>query len=53
MASRFDYRSVAGQCKKENCFEGGEPYAFGLAIDERCGKGTAAKLYKLSKTAKQ
>jgi hypothetical protein len=30
-----------------------KPYEFGLAIDERFGKGTAAKLFKLSKTTKQ
>lgn len=53
MATRFDYRNVASQCKKENHFEGGKPYEFGLAIDERFGKGTAAKLFKLSKTTKQ
>jgi hypothetical protein len=50
MATRFDFRNVAGQCKKENRFEGGNPYEFGLAIDERFGKGPAAKLFKLSKT---
>ena len=49
MATRFDYRNVAGQCKKENRFEGGEPYEFGIAIDERFGKGTAAKLSKTTK----
>jgi|KBSMisStaDraftv2_1062788.scaffolds.fasta_scaffold162082_1 hypothetical protein len=49
MATRFDYRNVAGGCKKENRFEGRKPYEFGLAIDGRFGKGTAAKLFKLSK----
>ena len=53
MATRFDYRNVAGQCKKENRFEGGKPYEFGLEIDKRFGKGTAEKLFKLSKTIKQ
>ena len=53
MATRFDYRNVAGQCKKENRFEGGEPYEFGIAIGERFGNGAAAKLFKLSKTTKQ
>jgi Bacteriophage Lambda NinG protein len=53
MAPRFDYRNVAGQRKKENRFEGGKPYEFGLAIDERFGKGTATRLFKLSKTTKQ
>jgi len=53
VATRFDYRNVAGQCKKANRFEGGKPYEFGLAIDERFGKGTAARLFKLSKTTEE
>ena len=53
MATRFDQRNVAGQCKKENRFEGGRPYEFGIAIEQNFGKGTAAKLFKLSKTTKQ
>jgi hypothetical protein len=39
--------------QEKNRFEGGKPYEFALAIDERFGKGTAAKLFKLSKTIKQ
>jgi Bacteriophage Lambda NinG protein len=53
MATRFDSRSVAGRCKKENRFEGGKPYEFRLAIDKKFGRGTAAKLFKLSKTTTQ
>ena len=47
MATRFDYRNVAGQCKKENRFEGGKPSKFGLAT----GKGTQ-RLFQ-SSTAKE
>jgi hypothetical protein len=47
MATRFDYRNVAGGCKKENRFEGRKPYEFGLAIDGRFGKGTAAKQWEI------
>jgi hypothetical protein len=39
--------------QKCNRFEGGRPYEFGIAIDKRWGKGTAARLYKLSQTTKQ
>ncbi len=53
MATRFDYRNVAKQGQKENRFEGGKPYEFGLYIDKKWGKGTAQKLYKLSKTSWQ
>lgn len=53
MATRFDYRNVAGQCKKENRFEGGKPYEFGLAIDKIFGKGRTQRLFKLSETSKQ
>ena len=53
MATRYDYRNVAPQCKKCNRFEGGRPYEFGLAIDKQWGKGTAQKLYKKSQTIKQ
>ena len=52
MATRSDYRNLAGQCKEENCSEGGEPYEFGLAIDEKFCDGTAQQ-HRLSKTAKQ
>lgn len=49
MATRFDYRNVAKQGQKENRFEGGKPYEFGLYIDRKWGRGTAKKLYRLSK----
>ncbi len=26
MATRFDYRNLAGHCKEENCSEGGKSY---------------------------
>ena len=45
MATRLDYRNVAGQCKKEDRFEGGKPYEFGIRDRrEYSAKGTAAKL---------
>jgi hypothetical protein len=53
MATRFDYRNVAGQCREENRFEGGRPYEFALAIDKKFGKGIAQKLYKLSHISRQ
>jgi hypothetical protein len=53
VATRFDYRSLAGQCKTENRFEGGKPSEFGIAIDTNFGKGTAQQLFNLSKTTKQ
>jgi hypothetical protein len=48
MATRFDYKNVAKQGVKENRFEGGKPYEFGLYIDKTWGAGTAKKLYKIS-----
>jgi hypothetical protein len=48
MATRFDYKNVAKQGVKENRFEGGKPYEFGLFIDKKWGKGTAQKLYRRS-----
>ena len=52
MATRFDCRDLAGQCKKENRFEGGKPSEFGIAIDTNFGKGTAQQLFNLSQTTK-
>ena len=49
MATRFDYKNVAGQCKKDNRFSGGLPFEFGLFIDKTWGKGTAKFLYERSK----
>ena len=48
MATRFNYKNVAKQCRKCNRFEGGRLYEFALFIDERWGEGTAKELYKLS-----
>jgi hypothetical protein len=48
MATRFDYRNVAGQCKKDNRFNGGLPYEFGIFIDRTWGEGTAKELFNLS-----
>jgi len=53
VATRFDSRNVAGHCKEENRFEGGQLYEFELALDKKFGKGTAQQLFKLSKTIKQ
>ena len=53
MATRLDYRILAGQCKKENRSEGGKPYEFGIPIDTNLGKGMAQQLFNLSKTTKQ
>ena len=52
MATRLDYRNVAGRCKKENRFEGGKPYEFAIRREIR-KRHTTAKLFKLSKTTKQ
>jgi hypothetical protein len=41
MATRSDYRNLAGQCNEENRFQGGKSYEFGIAIDTNFGKGTA------------
>jgi hypothetical protein len=48
MATRFDYRNLAGQCKEENCSEGGKSYEGGIATDTNFGKRTAQQLFKLS-----
>lgn len=48
MSTRFDYRNVAGQCKKDNRFSGGLPYEFGIFIDKTWGDGTAKELFKTS-----
>jgi hypothetical protein len=53
MATRFDYHNVAKQCRKCNHFNSGMPYEFSLAIDRTWGKGTSARLHKLSHTIKQ
>jgi hypothetical protein len=52
MGIRFDPRNAAKQCAHDNIYLEGRSYEFGLAIDKKFGKGTAAWLYKLSKTIK-
>jgi hypothetical protein len=37
MATRFDYRNLAGHCKEENCSEGGKSYEGGIATDTNFG----------------
>ena len=44
VATRFDSWNAAGQCAKENRFEGGNLQEFNLAI----GKGTLQQLVQLS-----
>ena len=44
MATRFDSRNVAGQCAKQNRFEGGDLQEFSPAI----GKATLQQLVQLS-----
>ena len=48
MATRFHPWNIHKQGKKENRFEGGRMYEYGIAIDKLHGKGTAQFLYKLS-----
>jgi hypothetical protein len=38
MATRFDSWNLAGQCKEENCSEGGKSYEGGIATDTNFGK---------------
>ena len=52
MSTRWHYLNVNGQCSACNTFRGGLPYEFGLALDEKWGKGTAKKLYELSMKTK-
>ena len=51
--TRFDPRNANKQCAYDNIYGEGLSYEHGLAIDRKFGKGTAAELYKLSKTIKQ
>jgi Bacteriophage Lambda NinG protein len=50
MATRFHPWNIGKQGLKENRFEGGRTFEYGLAIDEKYGSGTAAFLHNLSKT---
>jgi hypothetical protein len=49
MATRWDEENVNLQCAGCNTFRGGEQYLYGLALDKRYGRGTAAKLAKQAK----
>jgi hypothetical protein len=49
MATRFDYRNVAGQCTEENRFKGGNLQKFSLAI----GKGTQQQPLPLSNATEE
>jgi hypothetical protein len=53
MSTRFNPANVNGQCRKENRFEGGRTYEYGLALDRKYLKGTAARLFKESQKIKQ
>ena len=53
MATRFDHWNLAGQCKEENRFEGGKLHEFGNRNRHELRKGTAQRLFNLSKTTKQ
>jgi hypothetical protein len=53
MSTRFNPANVNGQCRKENRFEGGRAYEYGLALDRKYVKGTAARLFKESQKIKQ
>jgi len=53
MATRFDYRNLSGQCKEENCSEGGESYEGEIATDRNFGKGRRSDLSNFQQTTKQ
>jgi hypothetical protein len=44
MSTRFSPMNVNAQCRKENRFEGGHTYEYGVALDCKYFKGTAARL---------
>ena len=50
MATRFDCRNLAGQCKEENCSEGGKSYEGGIA---NFGKGQRSNFSNFQQTTKQ
>jgi hypothetical protein len=50
MATRFHPWNIGKQGVKENRFEGGRTFEYGLAIDAKYGAGAAAFPHKLSKT---
>jgi hypothetical protein len=49
MATRFHQWNIHPQGRKENRFEGGRMFEYGLAIDQKYGAGTAAFLDTLSR----
>lgn len=49
MSTRFHPMNVHRQGVKENRFEGGKPFEYGLALDEKYGDGAALFLFNLSK----
>ena len=53
MATRFDYRNLAGHCKEENCSEGGKSYEGGIATDTNFGKGQRSNFSNFQQTTKQ
>lgn len=53
MSTHYDDRNVNGQCKGCNGPGNGQQYEYGMAIDEKCGKGTAMELRELSKQTKK
>lgn len=50
MPTRFHPWNLGKQGRKENRFEGGRMFEYGLAIDAKYGAGTALFLKKLSET---
>jgi hypothetical protein len=53
MATRFDYRNLAGLCKEENCSEGGKSHEGGIATDTNFGKGQRSNFSNFQQTTKQ
>lgn len=50
MATRWDERNCALQCRECNRFEGGRQEIFAIKVDERCGAGTWDYLLGLSRS---
>ncbi|MDE2098537.1 MAG: recombination protein NinG [Patescibacteria group bacterium] len=50
MSTRFHPLNVNGQAVKDNRFEGGRTFEYGLALDRRYGTGCALFLDKLSRS---
>lgn len=45
-STRYDEENVNAQCAGCNTFRAGEQYKYGLALDDKYGRGTAKKLAK-------